>query len=391
MVQIISVASAAELYAALSSAQGGERIELAGGDYGSLDIRGVTFPSDVTIVSADPENPAVIRGVYLRDSSHLVFDGILFDNEYDPANPTSLFYVSRSSFITIRNSVFDGPVAPDANGTGEYGYGYGLYLNSSDNITVENNEFFDFGKALVALLSSNITVNANDVHTISGDIFNFVSVDGALIEGNWLHDFKIDPTSGNHPDMIQFWTSPGEVTIQNVIIRSNFLDAGTGNWTQSIFMANPGEPFLNILIEDNVIYNDHVHGITVGVTDGLVIRNNTLLHDPSTISPLGWPPRIILAESSLNVTVESNITADVWNWDAMTGQPGWTVGNNLLVQYDGPGRRNYYLKLFTNALGQDSDLADLRALPGGLIETLGLGAEMTRTDIDITLDVGPAR
>ena len=383
----------AELYAALSSAQGGERIELAGGDYGSLDIRGVTFPSDVTIVSADPENPAVIRGVYLRDSSHLVFDGILFDYVAEPGDAPWVkpFIVRDSTFITIRNSVFDGAEVPSATGIGEYGTGFGLRVQGSDNITVENNEFFEFYKAFVALLSSNITVNANDVHTISGDIFNFVSVDGLLVEGNWLHDFKIDPTSGNHPDMIQLWTSPGEEPVQNVIIRGNFLDAGTGNWTQSIFMANPGEPFLNILIEDNVIYNDHLHGITVGLTDGLVIRNNTLLHDPSTISPLGWPPRIILAESSLNVTVESNITADVWNWDAMTGQPGWTVGNNLLVQYDGPGRRNYYLKLFTNALGQDSDLADLRALPGGLIETLGLGAEMTRTDIDITLDVGPAR
>jgi hypothetical protein len=127
----------------------------------------------------------------------------------------------------------------------------------------------------------------------------------------------------------------------------------------------------------------------VGETDGLTIRNNTLLHDPSTNSPLGWAPQIRLSEASLNVTLEGNITADVWNWETMTDQPSWTVGNNLLVQYDGPGRKNYYLKLFTNALGQDPDLADLRALPGGLIETLGLGAEMTRSDI--TLDAGPVR
>jgi len=39
LAEIISVANAAELYAALSSAQGGDRIELAAGDYGSLDIR----------------------------------------------------------------------------------------------------------------------------------------------------------------------------------------------------------------------------------------------------------------------------------------------------------------------------------------------------------------
>ena len=173
-----------------------------------------------------------------------------------------------------------------------------------------------------------------------------------------------------------------------MIIRGNFLDAGTGNWTQSIYMANSGDPFLNILIEDNVIYNDHVHGITVGETDGLVIRNNTLLHDPSAIYALGWPLSIILYGTSLNVTVESNIAADIWIGGNKIPDG---LGNNLLVQRDGPGRKNYYLKLFTNALGQDPDLADLRALPGGLIERHGLGAEMTRSDIDITLDVGPAR
>ena len=63
MADIISVANTAELYAALSSAQGGERIELAGGDYGSLSFRGMTFPSDVTITSADPADPAAMGPV----------------------------------------------------------------------------------------------------------------------------------------------------------------------------------------------------------------------------------------------------------------------------------------------------------------------------------------
>ena len=63
------VANATELYDALSSAEGGDRIVLAGGDYGSLDFRGVTFSSDVTIVSADPDDPAIVRELYVRDAS----------------------------------------------------------------------------------------------------------------------------------------------------------------------------------------------------------------------------------------------------------------------------------------------------------------------------------
>jgi hypothetical protein len=95
-----------------------------------------------------------------------------------------------------------------------------------------------------------------------------------------------------------------------------------------------------------------------------------------------------LSDTLLNVTVEGNIVESTWNWDAMTSQPGWVVGDNLFVQHDDPSGANYVGELFVNALGQDPDLADLRALPDGLIVALGVGADMTR--LDITLNAGPA-
>jgi hypothetical protein len=145
-------------------------------------------------------------------------------------------------------------------------------------------------------------------------------VDGVLIEGNHIHDFKKLADSGDHMDMIQFWTKEGEPSSQNVIIRDNFLDAGTGSPTHSIFMRNGvvdtgqgGEEYFyrNIVIEDNFIYNAHLHGITVGETDGLVIRNNTLMYS-FHVEGAGKggliAPRINLNDESLNVTVELNIS-----------------------------------------------------------------------------------
>ncbi len=139
---VISVASTAELYAALSSAEGGERIELAGGDYGSLNISGVTFPSDVTIVSADPANPAIVSDLIVSNSSHLVFDSILFDFVAGAGDSENVkpFYVYNSAYITIRNSVFDGDEVPSTTGgSGDFGTGYGLWVQGSDNVVVENN------------------------------------------------------------------------------------------------------------------------------------------------------------------------------------------------------------------------------------------------------------
>ena len=199
-----------------------------------------------------------------RASSHLVCDGILFDYVAGPhaTDWSRPFSVDNSSYITIRNSVFDGDEVLSASGSGEYGTAYGLWVGYSDFVVIENNEFFEFYRALVVSHSTNTTVLANDIHTIASDGINFISVDGLLIEGNWFHDFNVDATGGAHADMIQSWTTVGEPTSKNVTIRGNFLDAGTGDWTQSIFIRNEvldqgrgslaNTAYQNTLIEDNV-------------------------------------------------------------------------------------------------------------------------------------------
>ena len=261
---------------------------------------------------------------------------------------------------------------------------------NSDHALIEQNEFFHWSKALAISSNFNVVVRGNDMHSTSNDTIVLTGNDTVLIEGNWLHD--LNPTPGAHIDMIQLFNYVGAPRASNITIKGNFLDAGTGTATESIFMRNnmvdSGQgsfeeyAYHNILIEDNVIYNDHVHGITVGETDGLVIRNNTLLHDTYVSSGPGWTPRIITklnSDDSLNVTVENNIVY------------GDGYGTNFGTQNTDPNGENYYGDLFVNPLGAESpSLADLRAVSGGLIETLGVGAEMTRSDIDITLEAGPA-
>ena len=62
--------------------------------------------------------------------------------------------------------------------------------------------------------------------------------------------------------------------------------------------------YQNITIENNVIYNAHSHGITVGETDGLTISNNTILHNrDSGAGELVFVPTINVANASVDVTV----------------------------------------------------------------------------------------
>lgn len=393
----IQVSSLKALYAALSSAKGGETIELAGGNYGSMQLAAksgfnITFPSNVTITSADPGNPAVFSGLDIRGASNLTFDSVVFDytftqNDKIYARP---FSVSGGENITIRNSTFDGDVAKGVSAVDDgYGFAIGLSVRGTTGITLEGNESYNFHRGMVITESADVTVTGNEVHSIRSDGMNFAKISGALIEGNYIHNFRGSPNSADHCDMIQFWTNGTDVPSSDITIRGNVLDIGVGTPTQSIFMRNDmvdrglagTEMFYrNITIEENVIVNAHMHGITVGGTAGLTIRQNSVLHaDGANQDGLDASveiPRISVAVTSTNVAIIGNITSAV---SGMNGQSDWTMKQNAFVQDQNPLEPGYYGDVFvTSSLTTKDGMNQFIALPGGMIDRLGAGATVTR-------------
>ena len=242
----ITVSSLAELNTALSGAQGGETILLEGGDYGELFLTAKSgfdyaYPENVTIASADPNAPAIFSQVDVRDAGNLTFDGIVFDYEFEAGDEIYYrpFSFSGSSDITIKNSVFDGDLAHGVSEVSDgYGYAIGLSFRGSEGITIENTEFFEFHRGLTVSESSDVIVRENNIHSIRMDGINFAEIDGVLIEGNEIHNFRGSPNSLDHSDLIQFWTNGTDQPSKNITIRNNLLDIGSGTETQSIFMRN---------------------------------------------------------------------------------------------------------------------------------------------------------
>ena len=111
-------------------------------------------------------------------------------------------------------------------------------VSDATNITIANNEFFNWYRAAVFSNVDDLNVTNNDVHSIRSDGFDFIEVNDVLIQGNYIHDFVANLESGDHADMIQFWTSGTDSPSTNIVIRGNVLDSGAGDWTQSIFMRN---------------------------------------------------------------------------------------------------------------------------------------------------------
>ncbi|WP_047998475.1 right-handed parallel beta-helix repeat-containing protein [Puniceibacterium sp. IMCC21224] len=368
---------------------------MASGDYGNLVLTSylkyaITFSSTVTIVSADPDNPAVFSGLTVADGSNITFDGITFDYTFEAGDPIwqSPFRVAGSENIVIRNATFNGDLAHDVSATDDgYGYGIGLAIRDSVGVTVENSEFFEFHRGLTVTGSRDVTVRGNDLHDLRMDGMNFTAITGALIEENYIHDFRGSVNSGDHSDMIQFWTSGTDVPSTDITIRGNTLDVGTGTFTQSIFMRNEQVDrglagtemfYRNILIEENVIVNGHLHGIAVGEADGLVIRGNSVLHADGT-NATGTSvdvPQISVALTSTAVTIANNATSAIVGWSS---QADWTVVENAIVQDKDASAPGFYGDVFIASTLQSTDgVHNFQSVTGGMLDILGAGAARTR-------------
>ena len=351
----ITVSTAAELEDALRKAIGGETILLEGGDYGKLDLGEwqtvrALFPSEVTLKSADPADPAVFTGMFLREVSNVTLDGLKFDYTFEEGHPEWLRpFRAGGENIAIRNCEFSGDLASGTNSPADgHGSAYGLSMNG-DTVTVENCEFYDWWKA-IAIGGTDVTIRGNDIHSIRSDGINLVDAQGAVVEDNHIHDFDIAWGTDDHADMLQMWILNPDMVSTDIVIRNNLFDIGEGSPTQSIFLGNEavragaGEEayYQNILIENNVVLNAHLHGITVGQTDGLVIRANTVLQkvtddvrDPTHEVTY---PQITVGGGSMDVLIEDNVAHKV----PTNSQPLRTVQDNILLQNKDSSLPNYY-------------------------------------------------
>ncbi len=376
---LIYVTTAEEFQQALASARGGETILLAGGDYGSLSIRSRDFDETLTIRSADPNDAASFSRMLIRDASNVTIEGLDFDYTYSAGDwlGTRRFDVEQSSDITLRDATF---IGDNASGTGTiddgYGYGKALGIKGSSNILVENSEVSGFWKGIGISDSTDVVLRGNNLHDLRSDGINLVQVSNVTIEGNHIHDFRSAPGSSDHPDMIQMWTGGTDRGSSDVTIRNNLLDVGEGDWTQSIFLTHQTSDvpaalrYSNITIEENVIINEHTHGITVGEVDGLLIRNNTLLRADGATGTTD--PRINLTPGSTDVVVSHNAVSKI------TGESfddTWDTSGNVLIQDTNPDAPGYYGNIFFNALTDNTNaLSNIRLLPDGTLAREGAGA-----------------
>lgn len=264
--------------------KGGDTIWLRSGYHGSVSL--ITAYNETPIlVSAVEGATAKLGSVFLRKVRGWHFRGLDVCQEYAPEPAqTRLVYVVNwggpASEVTIEDcdiaSVKDasGWSADDWNGRACHGIsvigtGHALIRNRLRNV------------------SHAITLSG-DHHRAEGNSIQHIAADGIVCGGNDLSIVRNEirffyNVSANHDDAIQFHRGPdGDTPIERARVEGNLIVAANGPF--SGLLRSPqgicsfGCPFVDAVVENNVVIVQHHHGISLYNSQGGRIVNNTVLN-----------------------------------------------------------------------------------------------------------------
>ena len=366
------VSSASELKAALASAKAGDTILVKSGNYGWVTLENAKFSDYVTIKSADGNGGAVFKHLGLNNTSHIRLDSLTV--EFGATTPQlhhlKAIEVRKSDHLQLVNSEIIGHA-----GTKDWkDVPRGIQVwDGSSNIELIDNHFHHFGRAVVMLGTKNVVIKDNLVDHIHSDGFFFQNSNKVLIEDNLLTDFF--RTGTVHADYIQFDAGKGPPD-SNVVIRGNVMLKGKGNGDVQGIFGDAGDfhdthksTFKNFVVENNIYFDTGINGFHFWSGETMVIRNNTVLMDPSTSHP-GSPSRILLRGPQSKAVIEDNVALQV------SAEGGAKASGNVIVQFRDPAKANHYSKMFVNPYADPATLADLAPKAGTAIGYgSGKGAE----------------
>lgn len=276
---IHNVTNATELTAALSAAAAGDTVRLAGGSYGTYQIRDRAYSGVVRIESADTNNPARFDGLTVRNVTNVTLAGL------DLGRPLNTGEADTVTFNTIRDSnniVLEGVTIHGSRDGNPQNDGRGLVVTNTRGLLIEDSLFTDLNRGLVIEKGFNVVLRDTEWRTIRSDGVVIAAVDGVVIDGNKFSDFR--PVVPDHSDVIQFFNTNQTVGSKNITIQNNEILITNYNGTeptgtQGIFISDPlAFGYENVLIRNNVLFsNGAFHGINIDGGKRVQVTDNTVL------------------------------------------------------------------------------------------------------------------
>lgn len=361
-----NVSTVRGLEVAFQSTLGGDVISLAPGVYDKTILTGKHFDETVIIRSANPDNPAVfVDRMVLADVSNVILEDVVFERAAVPAKTEDYgLAVHHASDVIVRNVSIAGKIPETGTIAGEVdtgakaagpiiglGWGTGMDVRDSRNVTFDSMEFSDLQYGAWLLRNQDVTISNSRFHDIRSDGIRFTGMAGLTVEDNLFYDFNPMYNHDNakyrdHGDFIQWWATYG-LGVSGVRIAGNVFLQDNGGDQQAI-LANyalwsgddPSIWIEDIEIHDNLFNNSHPHGVYIAGARNVDIHHNTFIpapQDPSAPQTTNGAPSIDVARDfstgryPTDHRVYANVIVEPWA--------------NALVPYNFPADRQQELGL----------------------------------------------
>jgi Ca2+-binding RTX toxin-like protein len=398
----INVTSAAELGSALATAQAGDTIYLAAGDYGDVSIK-AKFAGAVTITSADPQNLATFHTLAVTGSQgvHLDNVGVTFTPTATTTASSPALKVDGSSDIAFTRGWVHGgdaingvaPTATAGDSTGNvFGLptGYGVNITNSSNVRIASVDIDHLDRGIVLSNDQNVLIANNDIHDLRRSGIVGSGLNNVTVDGNHIHDsnpWRWGQTPlGDHADFLAFWTDSSQATDStNIRIVNNVMEQGNGvavlgMWLQGASAGGTGQAgFTNVVISNNAFLDGNNQAIALTGVSGGSVDHNVLLQ---TSGDAKAAPGIALRAGAQNISVSGNITAaGVVDASKSIDSLANVISGNQLVQNLNPDAAGFYGKALVNLLQTLGDPSAIySAAAGGLTALSGASIAQFRAD-----------
>lgn len=366
----------------------GDEIILRSGNYGELRIRNAHFSEKVRI-SVQSGAAAKFTNVIIRDSLNIELDGFLISSSYAKQfKQQQMVEVGfGSKHITISNfNIFS--IASSNNWTKDDWNKKaisGVAVNG-DNINILYNKLsnVNFG---ISIHGKYANVIGNTIDGFSGDGLRGLG-DYSVFESNVVKNCYA--VNGNHDDGFQSWSVSkdgkiGAGIVSGVVLRKNLIiDTTDADRELSCSLQGIGlfgGYYKDWIIENNAIFVDNWHGITIQGAINVRILNNTIVDFRNSKIGPAW---IRVADLGVDKKSQNNLVANNLAGKFVFDTKGVLSLQNLLL-------RNPY-DLFEDIENFDFHLRkDSRAIDSGM-DGLGVSDDYfgNPRPSGVKIDVGAA-
>ncbi|GAB6186753.1 choice-of-anchor Q domain-containing protein [Thermopirellula anaerolimosa] len=321
----------------------GDTIHLRSGDYGDLVIRSHYNRDFITIRAEEGQTPR-FRSIHIQSGSHWVLKGLHVSPEYGSGDkPRAMIFLESHGWRgPVHDIIVEDCVLQSAEDTSQWSADDwnrracdGIITNGA-SITIRRNRLknVDFG---ISVSGPNGLVEHNVVENFSGDGLRGLGDYGVFQYNVVKNCYDVNE---NHDDGFQSWSvgpdGVGTGQVKGIVLRGNVI----------INYEDPNQPhrgalqgigcfdgmYVDWVVENNVVFVDHYHGITFGGAVNCRIINNTVI-DPNDRRP--GPAAVRIGNHkrgmpSRDCIVRNNLVSAL----DVRGE-GMTADHNLIVEKPG--------------------------------------------------------